>query len=152
MAAGMLDPRWHLREITAQDHPALLALWQRTPGIRLRAEDAFAPFCAYLARNPGLSLLIEENRLPVACLMAGHDGRRGYLQHLLVAESRRGLGLARALLAETLRRLAEQGIAKSHVFVLRDAPAALEFWQGLDGWEAREDIQVFSSVPPEARQ
>lgn len=135
----------HMREIVTTDHAALLSLWQRTPGIQIRAEDAYAPFCAYLQRNPGLSLLIEADSQPVACLMAGHDGRRGYLQHLLVDETWRGRGLATRLLDEVLLRLARLGIHKSHVFVLRDAPVALSFWQAQKGWEAREDIQVFSS-------
>jgi ribosomal protein S18 acetylase RimI-like enzyme len=132
------------RPVTPPDHPALLSLWQRTPGIRIRPEDRFEPFCDYLARNPGLSLLVEVEGLPVACLMAGHDGRRGYLQHLVVDVAYRGRGLARLLLERTLASLAELGIHKSHVFVLRDAPQALAFWQAQDGWEQRDDIEVFS--------
>ncbi|VTL97892.1 putative acetyltransferase [Pseudomonas aeruginosa] len=57
-----------LRSVIAADHPALFALWSRTPGIRLRAEDAYPFFLAYLQRNPGLSLLVETegegDRLP----------------------------------------------------------------------------------------
>ena len=134
-----------IRPATPADHPALLALWQRTPGIRLRAEDGYAPFCAYLARNPQLSLVLEIDSQLAGCLLVGHDGRRGYLQHLVVDEPWRGRGLARALLAEALANLARLGIDKSHVFVLQDAPAALGFWQAQPGWERREDIQVFST-------
>ena len=135
----------HMREIVSTDHAALLALWQRTPGIQVRDEDAYTPFCAYLQRNPGLSLLIESDGQPIACLMAGQDGRRGYLQHLLVDEAWRGRGLATRLLDEALRRLADLGIRKSHVFVLRDAPEALAFWRGRDSWGERQDIAVFST-------
>lgn len=134
-----------LRPITPADHSALSALWQRTPGLQLRAEDAFEPFCAYLARNPDLSLLIEEDGCVVASLLVGHDGRRGYLQHLVVDEPWRGRGFARALLREGLARLAALGIEKSHVFVLGDAPNALAFWAAQAGWEARRDIQVYST-------
>lgn len=135
-----------LRPATPADHSRLLALWSRTPGIRLRPEDAYAPFCAYLARNPGLSLLVEAEGEVVACLMAGHDGRRGYLQHLVVDEAFRGRGLARRMLDEVLARLAEQGIGKSHVFVLRNAPQALAFWRAQDAWGERDDIDVFSTL------
>ncbi|WP_049263681.1 GNAT family N-acetyltransferase, partial [Pseudomonas aeruginosa] len=107
-----------LRSVIAADHPALFALWSRTPGIRLRAEDAYPFFLAYLQRNPGLSLLVETEGEVIACLMAGHDGRRGYLQHLVVDPGYRGLGLARRMLDEVLARLAREGIGKSHVFVL----------------------------------
>lgn len=134
-----------IRPIIPADHASLVALWQRTPGICLRPEDAFEPFSAYLARNPGLSLLVEIEGQLAACLLVGHDGRRGYLQHLVVDQPWRGQGWAQALLDEALRRLAAQGIGKSHVFVLRDAPQARAFWQAQDGWAAREDIEVFST-------
>lgn len=134
-----------VRPITPADHPALLALWRRTPGLQLRAEDDFEPFCTYLARNPGLSLLVELDGRIVASLLVGHDGRRGYLQHLAVDEPCRGRGFARALLNEALARLAQLGVDKSHVFVLRDAPQAQAFWEAQAGWEGRSDIQVYST-------
>ncbi|MNO69995.1 Acetyltransferase YpeA [compost metagenome] len=99
---------------------------------------------AYLERNPGLSLLLEHEGEVIGSLMVGHDGRRGYLQHLLVDEAFRGRGLSRLLLDEALARLARLGIGKSHVFVLRDEPQAMAFWEAQQDWQRREDIQVFS--------
>ena len=134
-----------MRAATPADHAALFALWRSVPGIQLRAEDEYEPFCRYLERNPGLSLLVEAEGGPIASLLAGHDGRRGYLHHLVVAPAWRGRGLASALLAEVLARLAEQGVRKSHVFVLGAAPEALAFWRARDEWLARDDIEVFST-------
>lgn len=134
-----------MRAATPADHAALFALWRSMPGIQLRAEDEYEPFCRYLERNPGLSLLVEAEGGPIASLLAGHDGRRGYLHHLVVAPAWRGRGLASALLAEVLARLAEQGVRKSHVFVLGAAPEALAFWRARGEWLARDDIQVFST-------
>ncbi len=134
-----------MRAATPADHAALFALWRGTPGIQLRAEDEYEPFCRYLERNPGLSLLVEAEGGPIASLLAGHDGRRGYLHHLVVAPTWRGRGLASALLAEVLARLAEQGVRKSHVFVLGTAPEALAFWRARGEWLARDDIEVFST-------
>ncbi|WEJ73206.1 GNAT family N-acetyltransferase [Pseudomonas sp. PSE14] len=133
-----------LRSAVPDDHAALRALWERTPGIQLRRDDDYEPFVLYLRRNPGLSLVLEEGDQVIGSLLAGHDGRRGYLQHLVVDEAFRGRGLARALLDEALARLAREGIGKSHVFVLRDAPEALAFWEAQAGWGRREDLQVFS--------
>lgn len=136
-----------IRPVVPADHQALIALWQAEPSIRLRPEDDFEPFCAYLARNPGLSLVAEREGQLVGSLMVGHDGRRGYLQHLLVIPAHRRQGLAKALLDEALRRLREVGVHKSHVFVLSDSMPALTFWAAQAGWEAREDIQVYSTRP-----
>ena len=134
-----------MRAATPADHAALFTLWRSVPGIQLRAEDEYEPFCRYLERNPELSLLVEAEGGPIASLLAGHDGRRGYLHHLVVAPAWRGRGLASALLAEVLARLAEQGVRKSHVFVLGAAPEALAFWRARGEWLARDDIEVFST-------
>ena len=134
-----------MRAATPADHAALFALWRSVPGIQLRAEDEYEPFCRYLERNPGLSLLVEAEGGPIASLLAGHDGRRGYLHHLVVAPAWRGRGLASALLAEVLARLAEHGVRKFHVFVLGAAPEALAFWRARGEWLARDDIEVFST-------
>lgn len=136
-----------IRPVVPADHGALIALWQAEPSIRLRPEDRFEPFCAYLARNPGLSLVAERDGQLVGSLMVGHDGRRGYLQHLLVIPAFRRRGVAKALLDEALRRLQKEGVHKSHVFVLSDSAPALAFWAAQAGWQAREDIQVYSSRP-----
>lgn len=135
-----------LREVIPADHAVLHALWADTPGVQLRAEDDYAPFCAYLARNPGLGLLAEADGRIVGCLLAGHDGRRGYLQHLAVDPAYRRRGIAGALIAAVLERLAAQGIAKSHVFVLDAVPEALAFWRAQAGWGERGDIRVFSTM------
>lgn len=133
-----------LRSVTVADHAPLVALWTRTPEIQLRRDDAYEPFAAYLLRNPGLSLLLECEGQVVGSLLVGHDGRRGYLQHLAVDLPYRGRGLSRCLLDEALARLAALGIGKSHVFVLRDAPEALAFWEAQRGWGRRDDILVYS--------
>lgn len=139
-----------IRPIQPADHSALFALWQRTPELQLRPEDEYQPFCRYLERNPGLSLLIERDGNPVACLLIGHDGRRGYLQHLVVDLPWRGRGLSRRLLNEALACLAELGVSKSHVFVLDEAPQALAFWRAQRGWGERGDIRVFSTLETSA--
>ncbi|MBM7061505.1 GNAT family N-acetyltransferase [Pseudomonas sp. UL073] len=135
-----------IRPIRPEDHSALLALWRRTAGIQLRPEDDYDPFCAYLQRNPGLSLLCERADELLGAVLVGHDGRRGYLHHLVVDQPFHGQGLARRLLHQALAQLAELGIHKSHVFVLGNAEEALGFWRAQAGWSARHDIQVFSST------
>lgn len=135
-----------IRSATVDDHAQLYALWQRTQGICVRAEDDYVPFCRYLQRNPGLSLVLEIQGQLAGSLLVGHDGRRGYLQHLVIDMPWRGQGHARALLREARRRLLEQGIGKAHVFVLRAAAGAQAFWAAQDDWLRRLDIEVYSTT------
>lgn len=134
-----------LRDMQLADHAALLALMRATPGVVLRDADSIEATARYLARNPGLSIVAEHADSIVGCIMAGHDGRRGYLQHLLVHPDHRGQGLARRLVDECLARLAAQGIHKSHIDVLITNTEGAAFWQKL-GWQLRSDIHRYSIV------
>jgi GNAT superfamily N-acetyltransferase len=90
-----------------------------------------------------LSLAVVDEGLLVGTLLCGHDGRRGFLQHMAVAEPYRRLGLGRQLVERTFTALSEIGIHKCHVFVMRENPFAGLFWERL-GWERRDDIQIYS--------
>ncbi|MEC5398307.1 GNAT family N-acetyltransferase [Uliginosibacterium sp. H1] len=134
-----------VRPMRITDHPALLALWQSTPGVSVRDADGFDAVASYLDRNPGLSFVAEDDGRIVGGIMAGHDGRRGYLQHLLVAESHRGRGIGRQLVERCTAQLATLGIHKSHIDVLTGNEPALQFWQAM-GWQVRSDIQRLSFI------
>lgn len=127
--------------------PAALALWRTSEGLTLREADSPEALGRFLARNPGLSVaaLLEGELIGVA--LCGHDGRRGYLHHVAVRPDRRRHGLGRQLVEACLARLAAEGIAKCHLFVRADNAAARPFWQAL-GWQLRDDIDVWSFVPP----
>ena len=74
----------HYRKLQITDHQDLILLWQNCDGISLRDADSRQAMQKYLERNPGLSFVAEVDARIVASLMAGHDGRRGYIQHLAV--------------------------------------------------------------------
>jgi ribosomal protein S18 acetylase RimI-like enzyme len=134
-----------IREMTIGDYAAVIEILRHTSGVRLREADFPAAVQRYLERNPGLSFVAEESGELVACIMSGHDGRRGYLQHLAVLPTFRRRGIGRALVQRCIERLASVGILKSHVDVLVGNESAAGFWSKL-GWEARTDIQRFSFI------
>ena len=132
-----------LRAMQADDYPALLQLWQQGEGLVLRETDSPEAIAAYLARNPGLSFIALTQDQLIGCLLVGTDGRRGYLQHLVVQESHRGQGVGRALLQAATQALSAIGIDKSHLLVLADNESALAFYRHL-GWMERSDVRLFS--------
>ena len=133
----------NIRPMTFDDYAAVMALMSGTPGIAVRAADSPEAIGRYLARNPGLSLVAEEDDGLIGCVFCGHDGRRGYLHHVVVVPSRRGQGIGRALVARALDGLAALGIYKTHLDVFADNDAAVAFWQHT-GWQRRDDIVRFS--------
>lgn len=127
------------------DYADALALWQSAEGVKLRAADSREGIARYLERNPGLSFVAESGGKVVGTIMAGHDGRRGYIQHLAVQAANRNVGIGSELLRRCLAALKHAGISKSHVHVLSDNKIAREFWFAR-GWQLRDDIAVFSFV------
>lgn len=136
---------FQVRLMTIEDHDTVIDLMKRTAGVSVRDADSRESTLRYLARNPGLSLIAEVGGATVGCLMAGHDGRRGYLQHLLVLPEQRRKGIATALVAQCLLELESLGIRKSHIDVLKTNTVGSAYWQN-HGWKLRTDIDRYSFV------
>ncbi|MDL2186389.1 GNAT family N-acetyltransferase [Pseudomonas sp. ChxA] len=133
----------NIRVMQAGDYDAVLELMQNTPGISLRDADSREATARYLVRNPQMSFVAEAEGRVIACVMCGHDGRRGYLQHLLVLPDYRRQGIAQALVERCLSALEQQGIHKCHLDVFKTNTHAAEYWQG-QGWTLRTDIDRYS--------
>jgi ribosomal protein S18 acetylase RimI-like enzyme len=134
-----------IKELTLEMWPQVLALMGRTPGICVREADSAERVAAYLERNPGMSFAALHDGRVVGCAMCGHDGRRGYLHHVVVEPEHRRAGVATALVERCLGRLGEAGIAKCHLDVLTTNEQGKAFW-ARRGWRRRDDVQKFSII------
>ena len=134
-----------IRTMQLTDYDAVMALMQQTPGVSIRDADSREATQRYLDRNPGLSFVAHADGAMVGCIMSGHDGRRGYLQHLLVVPAYRERGVASALIEACLAGLESIGILKSHIDVLTTNEAGQRFW-ARRGWMLRTDLRRYSFV------
>ena len=134
-----------IRSMVLDDYEQVLALMQGTPGVSLRSADSRDAIARYLERNPKLSVVAEVDNRIVGCVFGGHDGRRGYLYHLVVEPASRRLGVGRALVFGALEGLAAVGIEKTHIDVFTDNADAIGFWKRV-GWELRGDLHRFSFI------
>ena len=128
-----------------EDYDSVIAMMKTTEGLTFRDADSREATERYLLRNPGLSFVALEGDQAVGCIMSGHDGRRGYLQHLVVLPTHRKRGIASSLVDSCLDELARLGIQKSHIDVLQENHSAHSYWEGR-GWKLRTDIRRYSFV------
>jgi N-acetylglutamate synthase len=136
------------------DYRAALGLWRTCKGVSLhmRGADSAKAVDAYLRRNNGCSSVGFDGARLVGCVLAGHDGRRGFLHHLAVARQWRGRGIARALVQRSLDQLARAGIERAWVFVLTGNTTGQAFWRAA-GWEPGTHIRMFrTEIPRTARR
>ncbi|EPE2649203.1 GNAT family N-acetyltransferase [Vibrio fluvialis] len=132
-----------IREMDISDYDAVIAIWSETEHLSLRDADSRDSIAAYLTRNPGCSFVAIKEDIIVGTVLAGTDGRRGYLQHLAVSSRLRGQGIGEQLVSATVDALAALGINKTHLFVFNTNESAQGFYQKL-GWFARDEVRMFS--------
>lgn len=124
------------------DYSAVRALWQSSAGVGLDESDEPEPWKRYLQRNEGLSLVaVDEHGEVVGAVMCGHDGRRGYLSHLAVAQHVQRQGIGRLIVLACLNRLAELGVLRCNVRVFAHNHGGTEFWRRL-GFNPRDDLAI----------
>lgn len=129
-----------IRPMTIADYDALHALWLATPGMGLNdLDDSREGIARYLARNPNTSFIAEVDGQLTGAIMAGHDGRRGYIYHTCVREDCQSQGVGRALVNAALDALRAEGIHKVALVVFDRNEKGNAFWEKL-GFTTREDL------------
>jgi N-acetylglutamate synthase len=128
-----------------ESYTEVYALWRQCEGIGLSESDKEGNIARYLARNPGMSFIARENNTIVGAILAGHDGRRGYIHHLAVHPNYRRQGIGKDLVVHCLATLAKAEIDKCHIFVFHSNTQGIAFWKHL-GWTLRDDIGVLSKI------
>jgi N-acetylglutamate synthase len=133
-----------IQEMSIGDYKEVFSLWENTEGIGLHDDvDSKDGIRRYLKRNPGLSFVARENGRIVGAVLSGHDGRRGYLHHLTVAQTHRKKGIGKALVDRVLAGFQAIGIPKCHLWVFGDNFSGQRFWKHI-GWTKRKDISLMS--------
>ncbi|WP_296522829.1 GNAT family N-acetyltransferase [Rhodoplanes sp.] len=132
-----------IRPFGLSDYPAARALWERSDGIGLSAADEIGAIEAFLARNPGLSFVAVVDDALAGTILCGHDGRRGLIYHLIVAEPYRRRAIGAALLRHGLRALRGAGVDKCHMLVFTANRDGIAFWHRV-GAQERVTLTLFS--------
>ena len=80
------------RVMEENDYQGVYDLWTNTPGMGLNTtDDSEEGYKKYLKRNPSTSFVALDGNKIAGVIMAGHDGRRGYIYHTAVLPEYRGI-------------------------------------------------------------
>jgi ribosomal protein S18 acetylase RimI-like enzyme len=132
-----------IREMSIKDYQPVYALWEVSEGVGLSDADSKEGIKHFLERNPGLSFVAFDGEQLVGAALCGHDGRRGYIHHLTVAQSHRRQGIGKSLVGRCMFSLMQIGIAKCHLFVFGENQDAIKFWHKV-GWTERVELMMMS--------
>lgn len=132
-----------IRSMTIEDYPAVKALWQSIRGFGIRSiDDSREGVRRFLERNPGISVVAEQNGEIVGAILCGHDGRRGCLYHVCVKENRRRQGIGKAMVVFCMEALKKEQINKVSLIAFTKNDVGNAFWKEI-GWTKREDLNYY---------
>ena len=127
------------RVMTIDDYNKVSELWASVPGIGLNnLDDFFEGLRRYIERNPNTSFVAEDEGKTIGAILAGHDGRRGFLYHAAVLKQYRNRGIGRQLVGLALNALEQEGISKVGLLAFRENEDGNGFWKEV-GFGARDD-------------
>ncbi len=120
----------NIRKMTITDYDKVYKLWRAVPGIGLNeADDSREGINKYLKRNPDTCFVAEKEDIVIGAILCGHDGRRGFIYHMAVAESEQRRGVGEALLKHAIEALKAEGIRKAALVVFRNNVKGNSFWE-----------------------
>ncbi len=126
--------------MTKSDYDSVFLLWTQTPGMGLNTlDDSRGGIERYLERNPSTCFVAEDGGEIVGAVLAGHDGRRGFIYHTAVLSERRRSGVATALVDRAMDALKREGINKVALVVFSKNEDGNRFWEKR-GFFKREDL------------
>jgi ribosomal protein S18 acetylase RimI-like enzyme len=132
-----------IRSMTIEDYDEIYAMWQITSKRALSSADSREQIARYLNRNPNMSQVAVCDGKIVGTVLAGHDGRRGFIHHMAVLPQFRRHHIGKHLAQKAIDKITEDGIEKTHIFCYKDNSTGQNFWTNF-GFEKREDIFDFS--------
>ena len=129
-----------IRTMTIADYDGVYDLWISTPGMGLNTtDDSREGIGRYLRRNPTTSFVAEREGKIVGVIMAGHDGRRGFIHHTAVRPECRRQGIGSQLVQHALDALEAEGIHKVALVAFERNVQGNAFWEGA-GFTQRDDL------------
>lgn len=129
-----------IRVMNISDYEKVYALWMSCKNMGFNnLDDSKEGIEKFLKRNPDTSFVAVEDNAVVGIVLAGHDGRRGYVYHMSVAENYRKQGIGTQLMSHCEDALKREGINKAALLVFNRNEAGNAFWEK-QGFTVREDV------------
>lgn len=129
-----------IRKMVISDYSEIYNLWMSCEGMGLNTiDDSKNGIDIFLKRNPETCFVAVEQEIIIGVIMAGNDGRRGYIYHTAVAPTHRNQGIATKLVDFTTKALFDLGIAKVALVVFEKNKTGNAFWEK-QGFTVRNDL------------
>ena len=133
-----------LRQLTIDDHAAILALWQRAGlhSIRPEGRDSRSEFEKQFAGGQ-IAIGLDEDGQLIGVVIATHDTRKGWINRLAIDPDQRRKGYGEQLVHAAEDALHEAGMHLSAAFIEEGNTPSLTLFEKL-GYAAHQHITYVS--------
>ena len=132
-----------IRAMEIKDYEQVHELWMSIKGFAIRSvDDSREGVERFLKRNPGISVVAVEDDRVVGAILCGHDGRRGCLYHVCVAENYRRRGIGKEMVVYCMEALQKEKISKVSLIAFTENDIGNAFWKEI-GWLQRLDLNYY---------
>ncbi len=132
-----------IRAMTLNDYEKVYDLWMKIKGFAIRSiDDSKEGVERFLNRNPGISVVAEEDGRIVGAILCGHDGRRGCMYHVCVDPAYRLKGIGKSMVVFAMEALKKEKINKVSLIAFTKNDIGNAFWKEI-GWTKREDLNYY---------
>lgn len=132
-----------IRVMTLEDYENVHALWMKIKGFAIRSiDDSKEGVERFLNRNPGISVVAEEDGKIVGAILCGHDGRRGCMYHVCVDPEYRLKGIGKSMVVFAMEALRKEKINKVSLIAFTKNDVGNAFWKEI-GWTGRKDLNYY---------
>jgi ribosomal protein S18 acetylase RimI-like enzyme len=130
--------------MTPKDYAAVLTLWREGDlPYRPRGRDSKKNILWQLQQPTSLYFIAEENGTAVGVIFGTHDGRKGWINRLVVTPTHRKQGIARRLVEEIERQLAARGLDIVACLIEEWNTTSIQVFERL-GYTKHDDIIYYS--------
>ena len=130
----------NIRIMEISDYEQVYNMWLSCVGMGFNnVDDSKEGIEKFLKRNPTSCFVAIEDNIIVGAVIAGNDGRRGYIYHLAVNPKYRKNGIGTALVNNVMNALEDLDINKVALLTFKRNDIANAFWEK-QGFITREDI------------
>lgn len=129
-----------IRLMALSDYEQVYQLWLSCAGMGLNnLDDSREGIERFLKRNPETCFVAEKDEKIIGVIIAGNDGRRGYIYHTAVNPDYRKQGIGKKLVDNAMRALEKEGINKVALVVFEKNKIGNGFWENT-GFTVRDDL------------
>ena len=128
-----------IRKMIIEDYENVYQLWMSCSGMGLNnLDDSKEGIAKFLDRNPQTCFVAENDKI-VGVILAGNDGRRGYIYHTAVHPDYRNQGIATDLVKSVEQAMKNLKINKIALVAFERNESGNAFWEK-QGYSLRTDL------------